>query len=84
LTFPLHVNRKELCLLTAFYAKGAEYHIFAGKDCSVNLARTSLDLKLLNQYNPEKASFTKQEIETLKGWSERLKAKYPVVGTLKD
>ncbi len=34
-----------------FYSKGGGYNSFAGKDCSVNLAKMDLSSKYFNKYN---------------------------------
>jgi predicted heme/steroid binding protein len=63
----------------SFYGPGGAYHIFAGHDASLNLARMSLkDGDLDSDYSSLSAS----EQDTLNEWCDKFDSRYPVVGRL--
>ena len=57
------------------------YCIFAGQDCSVNLAKMSLKKEDLNTFG--KVELNAREMEILKEWETKFRGKYKIVGTLK-
>jgi len=69
-----------------FYKPGGPYHVLAGHDASVALARMNLDPEVLN--NPAKYNWreclNEEEKQSLENWFKRLSDKYPVVGTLEE
>jgi len=62
----------------ANYRKGASYEIFAGREISVALAKMSFEPKYFNAY--ESVKLTQDEINSLEGWTNYMKERYPVVG----
>ncbi|KAJ2003184.1 hypothetical protein H4R26_003206 [Coemansia thaxteri] len=69
----------------AFYGPGKGYSIFAGRDCTIGLARSSLLRDVLP--GPDDAptnidDLSESERDTVMHWQQRLDAKYPVVGVL--
>lgn len=44
------------------YNPGGSYHLFAGKDASVSLARMSFEEKDMNIYNTEKLTLSELDI----------------------
>eukprot|EP00039_Didymoeca_costata_P023021 m.5777 g.5777 ORF g.5777 m.5777 type:complete len:437 (-) comp3395_c0_seq1:186-1496(-) len=63
----------------AFYGPEGGYHMFAGHDCTKCLGSMNLGVDNLNDLSYEP---TGKELETLKGWEEKLGAKYPKCGVL--
>ena len=63
------------------YKPTGSYGIFAGKDCSISLAKMSFDESFLNSSNH--FTLNSKEKETLDQWYDKFKEKYPVVGILK-
>ncbi|CDJ44337.1 cytochrome b5-like Heme/Steroid binding domain containing protein, putative [Eimeria tenella] len=76
LVFDVSVNGK------TFYGKNGSYHIFAGKDATVALARMSFDEKLLNSPPSTWESLTESEKESLQSWLQRFKSKYSLVAVV--
>ena len=66
----------------AVYGPEGSYSVFAGKDCSVNLALMEMDEKYLNTYQSAKNTMNLEAHEALHSWYERLEAKYTKVGLL--
>ncbi|KAG4089840.1 cytochrome b5 [Neocallimastix lanati (nom. inval.)] len=66
-------SRKDL------YVKGQRNHIFAGKDFSRALAKTSLELEDVSPYYED---LSEEEINMLNRWEKFYQKKYPVVGSL--
>eukprot|EP00331_Platyophrya_macrostoma_P012974 CAMPEP_0176418432 /NCGR_PEP_ID=MMETSP0127-20121128/7460_1 /TAXON_ID=938130 /ORGANISM="Platyophrya macrostoma, Strain WH" /LENGTH=134 /DNA_ID=CAMNT_0017798741 /DNA_START=64 /DNA_END=468 /DNA_ORIENTATION=+ len=64
------------------YKPGGSYSVLAGKDCSVALAKNSLDEKYMNVFNSTKLEPSEQE--KMEGWFIFMKKKYPIMGTIKD
>ena len=60
------------------YKPGGAYAVLAGADCSVCLAKMSLEAEHLNKSIP----LSKTEQTTLAEWSAYMKKKYSVVGLL--
>eukprot|EP01016_Furgasonia_blochmanni_P007243 TRINITY_DN1289_c0_g6_i4.p1 TRINITY_DN1289_c0_g6~~TRINITY_DN1289_c0_g6_i4.p1 ORF type:complete len:240 (-),score=40.96 TRINITY_DN1289_c0_g6_i4:247-966(-) len=65
-----------------FYSPGGSYHVFAGKDCSVALAKMSFEDKYMNVYTETKLTLAENDI--LEDWYMRLKGKYRTVGHIKE
>ncbi len=63
-----------------FYKPGGPYHIFAGKDCSVALAKMKLQDEFMNCYGTIELSEDEKKI--LLDWYDKLSKKYKVVGKL--
>mmetsp|Transcript_3215 Transcript_3215/g.4624 ORF Transcript_3215/g.4624 Transcript_3215/m.4624 type:complete len:115 (-) Transcript_3215:30-374(-) len=64
-----------------FYGPGGPYGLFAGKNASHGLAKSSLDEKeVVGDVN----SLSDAEKDTLHGWYMKYVSKYPQVGTLTD
>jgi len=62
------------------YGPGGGYHLFAGNDCTRNLATMNLDRKALG--DPDFAPTTDSHKKVLQDWVDKLSGKYPVVGEL--
>mmetsp|Transcript_62721 Transcript_62721/g.71984 ORF Transcript_62721/g.71984 Transcript_62721/m.71984 type:complete len:134 (+) Transcript_62721:146-547(+) len=62
------------------YRAGGSYHIFAGKDVSVALAKMSFADEDLN--STDYSCLKDQEIVTLIEWMEKYDSKYPIVGKM--
>ncbi|KAK7196282.1 Cytochrome b5-like Heme/Steroid binding domain containing protein [Novymonas esmeraldas] len=60
-----------------FYGPGQHYHIFAGTEASLALARADLTGKYLNQYW---VNCSEEELEVLEEYVEKFNSKYPIVG----
>jgi len=67
---------------SGFYGIGGPYHIFAGHEASVNLAKNSFDEKLLDTCEVSKLSFS--ERDTLAGFCQQYEMKYDEIGWLKE
>jgi membrane-associated progesterone receptor component len=64
------------------YQPGQSYHILAGRDGSINLAKMSLEEEYLDKFN--NINLNKEESKVLDEWVDYFKnKKYPVVGFLK-
>lgn len=63
------------------YKRDGSYSIFAGKDCSVSLAKMSFDAVYLNCSN--EVTLNPKEEETLSQWFEKFREKYNIVGKIK-
>ena len=61
-------------------ARASGYHLFAGNDCSRNLATMNLDTKALG--DPDFKPATDSHKKVLQDWVDKLSGKYPVVGEL--
>lgn len=61
-------------------AHASGYHLFAGNDCTRNLATMNLDRKALG--DPDFAPTTDSHKKVLQDWVDKLSGKYPVVGEL--
>jgi hypothetical protein len=59
---------------SAFYTKDGPYTFFAGRDCSINLAKDSFDPKFFNSYGKVKLCLS--ELENLNGWYFKFESKY--------
>lgn len=59
------------------YRPGGGYSKFAGKECSVALAKMSMDDKYFNCYDGYK--FPLAEMDSLQGWFDFMKKKYKIV-----
>jgi len=66
---------------SSFYGEGKSYNKFIGKDCSRAFAKTSLEDQDLNN---SLEGLTRDELETLGQWEEKLAAKYPQIGVLEQ
>ncbi|KAJ2740653.1 hypothetical protein GGI20_005692 [Coemansia sp. BCRC 34301] len=69
----------------AFYGPGKGYSVFAGCDCTIGLARSSLlrkDMPYPGEAPTAMDSLSEEEKKTALAWEARLKLKYPVVGVL--
>ena len=64
---------------SAFYKPGGSYHIFAGHEASVCLAKGDLEGKYLDQLD---AQYTPDEQATLDDWHFRFSDKYRKVGKI--
>ena len=62
-----------------YYAPGSPYHCLTGRDCSRAFSLTSLKPEHLHA---DMAEATASEWTVLDEWAEKLKGKYPTVGTL--
>jgi membrane-associated progesterone receptor component len=67
---------------SGFYGPNEQYHIFAGKDASYNLAKMSFDTATLNKI--DLSDLKRSEKETLDGYVELYDMKYPEVGWLRE
>ena len=63
------------------YKKDGSYSFFAGKDCSVALAKMSFDPVYLNCAND--FSFNQKEQVILDQWFDKFKDKYSIIGKIK-
>merc|ERR1719464_616649 len=75
---------KELLDVTAgreLYGPGGSYSLFAGRDVTRCLATMSLEPEALDDLRWEPACA--EDESAVKQWREKLKAKYPVAGTLR-
>ncbi|KAI8914935.1 hypothetical protein PhCBS80983_g05158 [Powellomyces hirtus] len=61
------------------YCPGASYHMFAGKDASRALGKSSLNKA---DCVPDTSGLTEKELETLDKWESFYRKKYPIVGTV--
>eukprot|EP01016_Furgasonia_blochmanni_P026490 TRINITY_DN2811_c0_g1_i8.p2 TRINITY_DN2811_c0_g1~~TRINITY_DN2811_c0_g1_i8.p2 ORF type:complete len:149 (+),score=32.95 TRINITY_DN2811_c0_g1_i8:190-636(+) len=61
-----------------FYKPEGGYHVFAGKDASVALAKMSFDQMYLNAYKT--VELNEEEQKALDEWYDQLAKKYPRVG----
>jgi membrane-associated progesterone receptor component len=61
-----------------FYGVGGGYHVFAGHDASVNLAKMSHDVAFLDKW--EQIELDKDETQVLNDWVARFSMKYFTVG----
>ncbi|KAJ2450804.1 hypothetical protein GGF42_004405 [Coemansia sp. RSA 2424] len=69
----------------AFYGPGNGYSVFAGRDCTVGLAKSSLlrkDMPGPGDAPTSMDSLSEDERKTALAWEARLQKKYPVVGVL--
>uniref|UniRef100_A0A7S2ZZ35 Cytochrome b5 heme-binding domain-containing protein n=1 Tax=Rhodosorus marinus TaxID=101924 RepID=A0A7S2ZZ35_9RHOD len=64
-----------------FYGPGGPYGLFAGKNASHGLAKSSLDEK---EVVGDVKALSDAEKDTLHGWYMKYASKYPQVGTLID
>lgn len=62
-----------------FYGPGGPYHVFAGKNASHGLAKSSTDPA---QTTGDLSNLTASEKDTHVQWYEKYSVKYPVVGKL--
>ena len=68
-----------------FYKPGGPYHVFAGHDASVGLAKMSKEPEMLDPAKHNwKTSLTPEELAMLENWHKRLSDKYQKVATLID
>lgn len=67
-------------LFQGAYKPGGSYAVLAGRDCSVALAKSSLDEKYMNVYHS--TTLEKSEEEKLEGWFIFMKKKYPIMGRI--
>ncbi|KAI8321315.1 cytochrome b5 [Martensiomyces pterosporus] len=68
-----------------FYGPGGSYSVFAGRDCTRGLAIGSLkpeDLPTEDDVFVTQETLDESLWQSMLSWENRLKAKYPVVGTL--
>lgn len=73
-----------MCLADA-YGPGQGYHCFAGKECSVALAKMSFEEQYMNCYlRPKQPKLEQKEIETMEQWFVFIKKKYPIIGKIKE
>ncbi|KND04955.1 uncharacterized protein SPPG_08863 [Spizellomyces punctatus DAOM BR117] len=63
------------------YSPGKGYHVFAGKDASQALGKSSLKPE---ECVPDYSSLTAEEMETLNKWEAHYKKKYNIVGKVVD
>lgn len=64
----------------AMYEPGQGYSVFAGKDASRALGKSSLKPE---DCIPDTTGMDAEELETLDKWEAHYRKKYPVVGTVK-
>ena len=64
-----------------FYGQDGGYHMMAGRDASVALAKMSLDKKDVEE-PVDYTTLDASEMEVLTDWVEKYKGKYPIVGRL--
>lgn len=64
-----------------FYKPGGPYHVFAGHDASVGLAKMSKEPEMLDKHD-WKISLSAEELAILDNWHKRLSDKYQKVATL--
>lgn len=62
-----------------FYTPGGTYHIFAGKDASISLAKSDLEGKYLNNQTEQ---LNEEEQQSLDEWHNKFTEKYRKVGKL--
>jgi len=62
------------------YRPGGGYSKFAGKECSVALAKMSMDDKHFNCYDNFKLMLA--EVDSLEGWYAFMKKKYKIIATV--
>ncbi|KAJ1643435.1 Dihydrodipicolinate synthase [Coemansia erecta] len=68
-----------------FYGPGKAYNVLAGRDSTRALAKASLkaeDIPGPDDDPVDAMGLSESELETLKGWEQRLAAKYAVCGRL--
>jgi len=65
------------------YREGGNYHIFAGKDASIALAKMKFDKEFLDDSIPI-SDLNEAEMGILDHWENYMKERYEVVGKLKD
>jgi len=63
-----------------FYTPGGSYSVFAGKDASRALAKSSTDEKDANNSNID--DLAKDELDTLNEWAGHFEFKYPIIGSI--
>eukprot|EP01066_Platyproteum_vivax_P014452 Platyproteum_vivax@DN646_c0_g1_i2.p1 len=63
-----------------FYGPGCGYHMFAGKDASVALAKMSFDTE--DQNRSDWMTLSQMDQEILFDWFEKFEQKYDVVGNV--
>lgn len=63
------------------YGPEGSYHLFAGHDASVALAKMDLSGAHLDE-DPEAAGLSEIETKTLKDWEATFRQKYPLLGRL--
>lgn len=67
------------------FAPGGAYgDLWAGRDATVALAKTSLDVSLCNSTAWSESELTKEELEDLAKWQLHFDAKYSRVGRLRE
>jgi hypothetical protein len=66
---------------SGFYGPSGRYHVFAGKDLTLCLIKSSLDPAMTNRLNMEQEGITSDQIE---GKVDFYRKKYKRVGWLKD
>ncbi|KAL0484416.1 steroid-binding protein [Acrasis kona] len=64
------------------YAQGSGYSIFAGKEATRGLAKSSLEAEDLKPYGSTEG-LTEKENATLTKWQNFYRGRYPVVGRIK-
>ena len=62
------------------YKKGADYHILAGRDATVSLAKMSL-LRIYVESH-DISQLTEEELLSADNWHTEFCEKYPIVGSL--
>jgi membrane-associated progesterone receptor component len=63
-----------------FYSVGGGYHLFAGHDASINLAKMSHEIEFLDKW--EQYELNKEETQVLNDWVARFSMKYHTVGNV--
>jgi len=80
---PIYIAAKDIVFDVSkgreFYGAGAKYHIFAGRDATVALAKTSLEAEDLDKGIEE---VSEGDMKTLNGFLDVFKKKYEIVGSL--
>lgn len=66
-----------------FYGPGAAYAIFAGRDATVNLGRSSLLTSTIGS-EAKDVGMTAEDLECLCSWIAKYKQKYPIVGRIES
>ena len=72
----------DVSLKPEFYGEGSSYHVFAGKEATRGLAKSSvdpLDLQPFGKFD----DLDEKHSKTLTDWEALYKKKYPIIGKVK-
>eukprot|EP01080_Neovahlkampfia_damariscottae_P000977 gene977-9884_t len=72
----------DVSLKPEFYGNGASYHVFAGKEATRGLAKSSVDPESLKPYG-KYDDLNEKDTKTLTDWDALYRKKYPIVGKVK-